>query len=130
MNKNISSSFSKKTIICVKCPLGCEIETSFTDEEIINMRRAQCKDGQEYARKEIYNPERILIHHVRVKNGEIPLVSVRSNKEIPRSKLFPVIEILNKKSIEAPIFIGDIVLSEPLDLETDIIATKTVRSSS
>ncbi len=129
MNKKTYSSLSKKTIICVKCPLGCEIEASYTDKRTINMEGARCKEGRDYTRKEIFNPERTLIHHVKVENGKIPLVSVRSEDEIPRSKLFSVIEILNKKSIEAPISKGDTILSEPIGLDTDIIATKTVRSS-
>lgn len=116
----------KKSIRCIKCPIGCEIEVEYNSNEIISIEGAQCPRGESYAKKEIKNPERILTSSIKVKNGDLPLVSVRSDEEIPKEKIFELMEEINKVEVESPVNIGDVLISKPLGLECNIIATKTV----
>ena len=46
-----------------------------------------CKRGLEYAQQEFYEPKRILTTTIRVENGFLPLVPVRTDKPILRDKL-------------------------------------------
>ena len=111
-------------ITCILCPIGCEIRINKKVLTIID--GAKCNIGIEYSKNEILNPKRILTTSILVKNGTIPLVSVKTNKPIPKDEIFNILKIIKNKSINAPIFIGDIIIKNILDTGSDIIATKTV----
>ena len=116
----------KKEIICIVCPVGCNVTVDYTPRAILNIEGNQCKLGLEYAKKEILNPERTLTTTVRVKHGHLPLVSVRTNKLIPKSRLFDVMNLLAEIEVEAPIKIGDKIVNDVIDTNADVVATKSI----
>lgn len=116
----------KKELTCVICPLGCSLTGEYTQKVIQSIKGNQCKLGLEYARKEIFNPERTLTTTVRVKNGRLPLVSVRSNKPIPKERLLEAMDLLAKIEVTAPVRIRDKIIENLLDTGIDIIATSNV----
>lgn len=117
----------KASIICIRCPRGCEITLDLNKDGIITKINGQtCKLGEEYARKELTNPERILTSTVKVKNGEYPVVSVWSSGPLPKEKILPVMKLLDQLEIEAPVEIGDIVLANPLGLAINIQASASI----
>ena len=63
-----------------------------------------------------------------VKNGVVPLVSVRTNKPIPKARLFDAMDLLAKVDVEAPIRIGDPVICDLFGSGVDVVATKNVLS--
>ncbi|MGL5329823.1 MAG: DUF1667 domain-containing protein [Peptostreptococcaceae bacterium] len=63
---------------------------------------------------------------VKVKNGSLELVSVRLDNNIPKNKIFEVMDEIKKVQIEAPIKIGDIIIKNVLNLNVDVIATKNI----
>ena len=112
-------------ITCILCPIGCNIKINKNKKKIIE--GAKCDKGIEYATNEMLNPMRILTTSVIVKNGIIPLVSVKTNKPIPKNKIFEMIKIIKNTKVKAPILIGDIIIKNILETGSDIIATKTVK---
>jgi len=70
----------KKEMICIGCPMGCYLTVEYTQKTVQKIKGNQCKIGLEYAEKESFNPERTLTTTVRIKNGHLPLLSVRTNK--------------------------------------------------
>ena len=116
----------KKEIICIICPLGCSLTVEYAQKVIQSIEGNQCKLGLEYAEKEIFNPERTLTTTVRVKHGHLPLVSVRSDKPIPKELLFDAMNLLAKIEVEAPIRIKDKIVENLFDTGIDIIATKNI----
>lgn len=116
----------KKEIICIICPLGCSLTVEYAQQVIQGIEGNQCKLGLEYAEKEIFNPERTLTTTVRVKHGHLPLVSVRSDKPIPKELLFDAMNLLAKIEVEAPIRIKDKIVENLFDTGIDIIATKNI----
>ncbi len=119
----------KKEIICIMCPLGCSLTVYYTQKAIQSIEGNQCKLGLEYAEKEILNPERTLTTTVRVKHGHLPLVSVRSNKPLPKERLFDAMDLLAKIEVEAPIRIGEKVVENLFDTGVDAIATKNIEKN-
>ena len=74
-----------KKYTCIICPNGCEIEAEVLDGEIKSVSGFTCKRGEEYVRQEILAPKRTIASSVAVKNGELPVTSVRITKEIGRA---------------------------------------------
>lgn len=119
----------KKEMICIICPLGCNLFVNYTLKSIQNVEGNRCKLGLEYAEKEILNPERTLTTTVRVKHGHLPLVSVKSEKPLPKERLFEAMNFLAKIEVEAPIRIGDKIISNLFDIGVDVVATKNIEKT-
>ncbi|MGD2066821.1 MAG: DUF1667 domain-containing protein [Candidatus Bathyarchaeota archaeon] len=116
----------KKEIICIGCPMGCYLTVDYDKKTVHNVSGNRCKVGLEYAEKEISNPERTLTSTIRVKNGHLPLVSVRTNKPLPKSRIFDTMNLLAKIEIEAPVRIGDEIVENLFGIGVNIVATKNV----
>lgn len=59
-------------------------------------------------------------------NGTIPMVSVKTAQDIPKEKIMDVMECINQITVEAPVHIGDVLLSDVAATGVDIVATKNV----
>jgi CxxC motif-containing protein len=116
----------KKEMICIGCPLGCYLNVDYIGKTIRSIDGNRCKVGLDYAEKEIFNPERTLTTTVKVRNGHLPLVSVRTSKPIPKNRIFDAMTLLAKVEIEAPIRIRDKIIKNLFDTSVSIVATKTI----
>jgi len=114
---------NKKTLTCIVCPTGCQIDVWEEDGEI-KISGNGCKRGYDYALSEYKAPKRILTTTVRVKNGLLPVIPVRSNVPVPKEKLFDSMAIVNKTIVKAPIKMGDILIKNILGLDINIIASR------
>ena len=77
--------------------------------------------------KEVTNPTRIVTTTVRVKNGSMPVVSVKTAQDIPKEKIFDCVEALRDVCVEAPVQIGDVILENAAGTGVDIVATGNVK---
>lgn len=116
----------KREMICISCPLGCDMEVELQDGQVINVTGNTCPRGKIYAQKECTNPTRIVTSSVFVKNGEINVVSVKTEEDIPKGLIFECLKELKKVEIEAPVKVGDIVVENILDTGVNIVATKDI----
>ena len=98
-------------------------------EETLTVTGNMCKRGAEYAVQEVTNPMRVVTAVVRVKNGRQPMVSVKTNGDIPKGKMMECIELLKDVELEAPVKIGDIVYKNAAGTGVDIVVTKDVEQS-
>ena len=114
-------------ITCILCPIGCEIRIN--KKNLFIIEGAKCEKGIEYSKNEVLDPKRILTSSILIKNGILPLISVKTNKPIPKDKLFNILEILKKTSVNAPVEMGEKIIINILNTGSDIIATKTVKKS-
>jgi CxxC motif-containing protein len=115
-----------KTIVCIVCPMGCQINVSFDGKEITGISGNSCIRGKEYAIAECMNPVRTLTSTVRVVNGELPVAPVKTNKPIPKHLITCCMSEINHKHVKAPVFIGDIVIKNILGTNADVIATADI----
>jgi len=113
-------------IICISCPKGCRIKVESVNNEIKNISDYNCEKGKRYAREEFKNPTRILPTTVKVKEGEFPLVSVKTEKGIPKDKLLKAMDVIAEIEVKAPVEIGDLILKDILNTGVDLVATRNV----
>ena len=118
----------KRNLTCIGCPMGCALLVEMDGKEIISVTGNTCKKGAEYAVKEVTDPTRIVTTTVRVKNGSMPVVSVKTAQDIPKEKIMDVMECINQITVEAPVHIGDVLLSDAAATGVDIVATKNVEA--
>jgi CxxC motif-containing protein len=116
----------KTELICIGCPMGCYLAVDYVGTKIRDFSGNRCKVGLEYAEKEISHPERTLTTTVKVKCGHLPLVSVKTNKPIPKGRIFDAMNFLANVEVEAPIKIGDPIIQNIFDTGVNIVATKNI----
>jgi CxxC motif-containing protein len=113
-------------MVCIMCPLGCRLVVKQEDKGEINVSGNRCPRGIEYGKQEMVEPLRILTSSVLVLNGDMPLVSVKTNKPIPRRVIMQVMDILKNTKVEAPVRVGDVIIKDVLNTGADIVATRNV----
>ena len=111
-----------KEFTCIICPRGCSLSV----DDNMNVTGNTCPRGKQYAISELTNPVRTITSSVRVNNREDLLVSVKTSGNIPKGKIFEVMEEINKLSVSAPTRIGDVVKANILGLGVDIVITKNI----
>lgn len=111
-----------KTFTCIICPRGCTL----TIDDKQNVTGNFCPRGKQYAISEVTNPTRSITSSIRVNNRPHCLVSVKTNGQVPKGKIFEVMEEINKLSISVPCKIGDVVAHNILNLGVDIVITKNI----
>ena len=116
----------KRDLICIGCPLGCMITVEMDGGQVVSVTGNTCKRGDDYARKEVTNPTRIVTSTVRVSGGSIDMVSVKTKEDIPKGKIFECVKALKGIEVPAPVHIGDVILENVADTGVDIVATKNV----
>ena len=111
-----------KELTCIICPRGCRLKI----DDNMNVTGNFCMRGAIYAKQELTDPRRSITSIMRVSNRENLMVSVKTNKDISKAKIFEVLKAIENISVQAPIHIGDVLLKNAADSGADIIATKEV----
>ncbi len=114
-------------LTCISCPLGCplRVETG-PDGAVLSVSGNTCKRGEEYGRKEVTAPMRTVTSTVRVEGGSAPVTSVRTKTDIPKEKIFSVMEAIRQAAAKAPVEIGDVIVADIAGTGVDLVATKAV----
>lgn len=112
-----------KELICIICPRGCHLKV----DDDLNVTGNFCPRGEVYAKTELTHPTRTLTSTVKVMSEIEVRLPVKSNKPLPKEKIFDAMEIINRTCVKAPIIIGDVVIKNILGLDVDIVATKDIR---
>lgn len=115
-----------RTFTCISCPMGCPLTVEMDGDKIAGITGNTCKRGEIYARGEVTAPTRIVTSTVRVTGGNAAMVSVKTKTAIPKDRIFGCMRCLKGVSVEAPVHIGDVVISDVADTGVDIVATKNV----
>ena len=111
-----------KELTCIVCPRGCRLRV----DNNMNVTGNACPRGEKYAINEVTNPTRTITSSIRVTNRPYTLVSVKTDKPIPKDKMFDVMREIDKLSIEAPTHIGQVVKENILGLDSNIVITKNI----
>lgn len=119
---------SKREFTCIGCPMGCALQVEIENGCIISVTGNTCKRGEEYAKKECTNPTRIVTSSVKVEGGNLNMVSVKTERDIPKEKIFDVLKQLKGIAVEAPVHTGDIILKDAAGTGVNIIATKEINN--
>ena len=118
----------KITQTCIICPMGCNMEVTLDREKGIveNVLDNGCPRGAKYAEKELLNPTRTLTTTIKVLQGNLAVVPVKSKDELPKDKLLQYMEVIRRTSVKAPIKVGDILIKDILGSGIDIVVCANV----
>lgn len=119
----------ERKLTCICCPMGCQLQVTIKDGQVEKVEGNTCKRGAEYGKKEVTDPTRIVTTTVRVHGGILPVVSVKTAQDIPKAAVFDCVRELKDVVLEAPVRIGDVVLSDIAGTAVDVIATKNIEKS-
>ena len=114
-----------RELTCIGCPLGCPLTVAI-DGDNITVTGNTCVRGEDYAKKEVTNPTRIVTSTVSVEGGTIARVSVKTAGDIPKGKIFDCMEEIRKTAVKAPVAIGDVIIPDCAGTGVAVIATKHV----
>ena len=116
----------RKELICIGCPLGCNLTVDMDGAQVLSVSGNTCKRGDDYARKELTDPRRIVTSTVPVTGGNLPVVSVKTATDIPKGKIRECLCALKGVTLTAPVQIGDVIVENVADTGVDVIATKSI----
>lgn len=116
----------RKEFVCIRCPLGCNITVETEGTDIKNITGNTCPRGADYVTKELTDPRRIVTSLVRVKGGELPVVSVKTAADIPKDKIGDCIKALKEIELTAPVRMGDVVAENVCGTGVKIVTTANV----
>ena len=117
----------EKKLICVSCPVGCEITAEIDESVITRVTGNRCPRGGAYANQEAIDPMRVLPTSVRVIGGNLPLVSVKTDQPVPKRLIWEIMDYIRTLSVDAPVKIGQVLTENVLGTEANLVATREVR---
>ncbi|MBQ9512300.1 MAG: DUF1667 domain-containing protein [Lachnospiraceae bacterium] len=116
----------KRELICIGCPMGCMLEVTLDNGDVVSVEGNTCKMGDTYARKEVTNPTRIVTSTVVVDGGTSTRLPVKTACDVPKSAIFDVMEQINRTHVNSPVKIGEVVIANTAGTGVDVIATRSV----
>ena len=76
-----------RNLTCIGCPMGCPLTVKIENGTVLSVEGNTCKRGADYGKKEVTDPTRIVTSTVRVQGGTLPVVSVKTRGDIPKSSV-------------------------------------------
>lgn len=127
----------REELVCILCPTGCRlrlrgnnsgVEPSGATPTEMEISGAACERGWAYALEEVVSAMRTFTGTVRVAGGRRPVVSVKSDRPVPRHELIDVAKVTGGTIADAPVAAGD-EIAVGLPGGVKLIATATVRAA-
>ena len=112
-----------RTLTCIVCPRGCTLTAEISGEHV-SVTGHTCPKGEEYAINEVLHPMRTVTATIRVANRENTMVSVKTERTVPKDRMMAVMAALRQTTATAPISIGQILLENVEG--SAIVATKQI----
>lgn len=113
---------------CITCPMSCHLTAKLNEKgSVLSVTGNTCLRGEAYARAELTNPVRTLTSTVRIENGTQRRLPVITSGQIPKDKMFEVMEEIHKIRVCAPVKENDIIIKNVCNLDIDIVASRTVK---
>lgn len=116
----------KRELTCIRCPLGCAITVTLEGSTIQEITGFTCKRGEDYARKEVLDPTRTVTSVVFIDSESERMLPVKTKEDIPKDKIFEIMEALKSVRVKAPVKIGQVILKNAAGTGVPVVATKDV----
>lgn len=110
-----------KEFICTVCPRGCHLKV---DETTLTVTGNSCPKGAEYGKNEAVNPVRTLTTTVAITGGIHNRLPVRTDKPVPKDKLFDCMSVIHAHKQKSPVKAGQVIIENIADTGANIIASR------
>lgn len=112
-------------VICITCPKGCTLHVTRDGDTVVKVTQG-CKRGHEYVKRELVDPRRMVASTVQVEGGRHPLLPVSTSAPFPKPRISDLMVVLRDLKVQAPVQMGQVVLSDALGTGIDIIASRNM----
>ena len=112
----------KRELICIGCPMGCQLTAEVENGVVTSVSGNTCPRGEAYAKKECVAPARTVTGTVAIEGAALPVLPVRTAGEVPKALVHEVARAL--RTVTAAI--GDVVLQNVCGTGVDVVASKNV----
>ena len=109
-------------LTCIRCPMGCAIHVEMEKGQVVSVTGNTCPRGAEYAKSEATEPVRTVTSTVRALGGVRPVVAVKTVPDVPKGKIFAVMDAVRALEVKAPVHIGDILCENIADTGSNLVA--------
>jgi len=114
----------EENIVCIGCPLGCRTSLRIDHHgDVAKITGYKCKEGRQYVLEEYRNPVRIFTTTVLTEKSSRPLLPVRTNRPILKSRLKEATLTLVRVKVKPPVKVGRVILPNLLNSGVDVVAT-------
>lgn len=112
-----------KTFTCITCPEGCEIRAELDETgAVAAVSGNRCVRGEQYVRREAVHPVRSISSTVRLINGSVPVLPVRTEQPVPKEQIHAVMAEIRAAQMQAPVRRGQTVIENVAGTGVRIIA--------
>ena len=108
-------------LVCIVCPKGCRM----TVENGVVIGNT-CKKGEAFAIAETTLPMRTVCSTVATAFDSMPVLPVRTDGEIPKSKIGELMQLVGTIKVKEKLRRGDIVAKSVVGTDVNLIATATI----
>jgi CxxC motif-containing protein len=114
----------EENIVCIGCPLGCRTTLRIDHHgDVAKITGYKCKQGRQYVLEEYRNPVRILTTTVLTEQSSRPLLPVRTNRPVLKSRLKEATLTLVRIKAKPPLRVGQVILPNLLNSGANVVAT-------
>ena len=110
-----------RELICIVCPKGCPMKVELEGKEILSVEGFTCPRGKKYAIDECTHPMRTVTTTARTDRGGV--IAVKTDKTIPKEKMFELMHEINRTTVKLPARIGDVVLQNVVGTDANVVVT-------
>ena len=100
-----------KELVCIVCPKGCRLRVD--EENGYAVTGNSCPRGAVYGHDELVNPTRVLTSTVKIEGGLYPRLPVKTDKPIPKGKIWDVMKLLDGITLHVPVQVGERIAAVP-----------------
>ena len=111
-----------KELICIVCPNGCHLQVDEENGYAVTGNR--CPRGIAYGKTELQNPTRVLTSTVCIAGGTHRRIPVKTDRPIPKGKMFEAMAALDAVRLTAPVEPGQVVLADVAGTGADVITSR------
>jgi CxxC motif-containing protein len=113
-----------RELICITCPRGCHLQVD--EEHGCAVTGNACPRGEAYGKAELLHPVRVVTSTVRIQGAAIPRLPVKTDRPLPKEKMFACMDLINTITARAPVEAGDVLAAHILGTDVNLIATKSL----
>lgn len=111
-----------RDLTCIVCPRGCQLKVELDESgAVLSVTGNTCPRGKQYAIDECTHPMRTVTSTVRTADGGV--VAVKTDRTIPKERMFDCMTEINKAVKTLPAHIGDVVIENVLGTGANVVIT-------
>jgi len=111
-------------LICIVCPQGCHLKVD--PKKNFEVSGNTCNRGEEYGKQEIANPTRVITSTVCISGAEIPRMPVKTDKPIPKEKIFDAMKLLDNLEMKGPVKNGSVIVKNICGGDSNFVSTRSM----